>query len=273
MARSNVTVRRVRESVDDGYRSSLVPGLKSSEEARRLAEELAFAADRLSLLERDPPGLYGEVAGDGDAEERTWLAFLIAYLCPLDGEEDPFCAIRVVQTTWESGQLPSLDGVRTGPRTSHDSERGSATLDAYITWAQRSGSQAAAFGGDPHWSPERRFARTFERISLPGLRREVRFDLLVTLGYLGVYDLRPAALELGGDDQVTVGAKRALGIGDPLLLERRAALLAEGCGVPLEALDLGLYNWERGERAMMGLAAGAEADPATVAKAASALGL
>jgi hypothetical protein len=63
---------------------------------------------------------------------------------------------------------------------------------------------------------------------------------------------------------VTVAAKRALGIGDPMLLERRAAQLAEACGQPLEALDLALYNWERGDRAHVGLPVGTEPDPAIV---------
>ena len=92
-------------------------------------------------------------------------------------------------------------------------------------------------------------------------RLEQRFELLVSLGRLRVYDLRPGALFLGGADQVTVAAKRALGIGDTMLLERRAAQLAKGCGLPLEALDLGLYNWERGERTTAGLGPGADPDP------------
>ena len=99
-------------------------------------------------------------------------------------------------------------------------------------------------------------------MALPGLHRGARFDLLVTLGRLGLYDLRAGALQLVGADEVTVAAKRALGIGDRLLLERRAAQLAEGCGVPLEALDLALYNWERQERATLGLAPGTEPDHA-----------
>ena len=69
------------------------------------------------------------------------------------------------------------------------------------------------------------------------------------MGRLGVYDSQAGSLALGGENDVTVGAKRALGIGDPLLLERRASDLAGACGVPLESLDLGLHNWQRAERA------------------------
>jgi hypothetical protein len=248
-----MVVRRLERGADDGYRSPLLPGMKSSIDAERLAEEIAYAAGRLIRLGEDPPGLYAEVSdGDADIEERTWLAFLIAYVCPLDAS-DPFGPLREARTSWASGQSPALDQIETGPRTAHDPARGSRTVDAYRTWAGRTGSQAGAFSGDAAWTPERRFARAFERLALPGLHRDARFDLLVTLGQLGVYELRAGSLQFGGDNEVTRAAKRALGIGDVLLLERRASELAAGCGVPLAALDLALYNWERGERATLGL--------------------
>jgi hypothetical protein len=258
---SRVTVRRVARGADDGYRSPLLMGLKSSADVGRLAEELAFAAHRLTTLEHDPPGLYREVADAGaDLEERTWLAFLIAYLSPLEGEE-PFAEIERVRTSWRSGESPDLADVQTGPRSAHAPGRGSRTVEAYRTWASRAGSQAAAYTGEAAWSPERRFARAFERLALPGLHRDARFDLLVTLGRLGLYDLRAASLALGGVNDVTVGAKRAFGIGDPLLLERRAGDLAQACGLPLEALDLALHNWQRGERTTLGVALADSGDP------------
>jgi hypothetical protein len=268
-----VTVRRVARGADDGYRCSLVIGLKSSADAGRLAEEIAFADHRLRVLEHEPPGLYAEVADPGgDADERTWLAFLIAYLCPLESEE-PFAEIARVRTTWASGEIPDLENVGTGPRSAHDPARGTSTLEAYRTWAARAGSQTAAFTGDAGWPPERRFARAFERLALPGLHRDARFDLLVTLGRLGVYDLRAASLVLGGTNDVTVGAKRAFGIGDPLLLDRRALDLARAATVPLEALDLGLHNWQRGERATLGLGAAPEVEPEALGSVQAALGL
>jgi hypothetical protein len=291
-------VRRVARGADDGYRSQLVIGLKSSEDAGRLAEELAFALHRLARLEHDPPGLYREVADAGaDIEERSWLAFLIGYLCPLgvagegiagegiagagiavrgaggDAGEDPFAEIERVRTSWASGQMPSLEGARYGPRSAHDPSRGTKTLEAYRTWAARAGSQAAAYTGEASWAPERRFARAFERLALPGLHRDARFDLLVTLGRLGVYDMRAGSLALGGPNDVTVGAKRAFGIGDPLLLERRASDLARACDIPLEALDVGLDNWQRGERATLGLGADAEPEPEALSAIRGTLGL
>jgi hypothetical protein len=72
---------------------------------------------------------------------------------------------------------------------------------------------------------------------------------------------------------VTVAAKRALGIGDPLLLERRAGDLAEACQVPLGALDLALYNWEIGERVTAGLGVGAQPEAGQATAAHEALGV
>jgi hypothetical protein len=265
-------VRRIARASDDGYRSPLVQGLRSSVDAERLSAEIGFAAARLERLSAAPPGLYGEVSRGADVEERTWLAFLIAYLCPLDGD-DPFESIRAVRTSWASGDAPSLDGALTGPRTAHEPSRGLATIDGYRAWAGRAGSQAQAFIGEESWTAERRFARVYERLALPGLHRDARFDLLVTLGRLGVFELSAGALALGGDNPVTIAAKRAFGIGDSLLLERRAAALAEASGVPVEALDVALYNWERTDRATLGMGSTLEPDPDALENARAALGL
>jgi hypothetical protein len=227
----------------------------------------------LRILETRPPGLYAQVASEGDVEEAAWLAFLIAYLSPLEEEADPFEAVAAVRTTWASGDLPDLIAARTGPRSAHDPARGDETLRAYRAWAQRSGSQAAAFTGELSWAPERRFDRAYERLALPGLGRDARYELLVSLGRLGVFELRGGRLHLSGDNEPTVAAKRVFGIGDPLLLERRAADLAEACGVALEALDLGLYNWGLGRRVLSGLSRDEQVDGALVETCRAALGL
>ena len=270
---AGVTVRRLQRGADDGYRSELAPGIKSSADAQRLAVELAFAAGRLTALATAPPGLYATVADPaGDIEERSWLAFEIAYLGPLDGEQ-PFASIERGATSWSSGQAPAPDELELGPRTSHEPGSGTRTLDAYRAWAGRAGSQSAALTGEPSWTPERRFARAFERLALPGLQRGAKFDLLTTLGCLGVYEMRAGSLFFSGSDAVTLAAKRLLGIGDPLLLDRRAAALAQACGIELEALDVAFYNWERGERATLGVDPAVEPDSGTLEQAQAALGL
>jgi hypothetical protein len=259
-----VRVTHERRAEDDGYRSELLPGVHASGEAERLAEEIAFANGRLLALGAAPPDLYREVRtqAESDLEHATWTCFLIAYLSPLQGE-DPFAGIRAAL----DGEL---DGIALGPHTSHDPTRGTETLIAYRQWVKHAGAdggtgtvvggpQQRAFTGDPAWSPRRRFERLFERLSLPGFGRVGRYDLLVTLGRLGLYELRADSLHLvaaargaAANDLTTLAAKRAFAVGEPLYLERRAQTLAETIAVPIETLDLALANWVAPERATMG---------------------
>ena len=241
-SRSGLTVRHELRAQDDGYRSSLAPGLRSTQDARQLAEAIAFAAGRLAGLDADPPGLYGQVAAIAAIEEATWLALLIAYIGPLESEQ-PFAAIEAARCPW--GELPALEGVEPGPRGSLERGRAQETLLAYRRFADRAGSQELAFTADSSWSPQQRFERIYERLALPGLHRRARYDLLISLGRLGRYPLAAPALLLTEDDAVTLAAKRVFGIGDRLTLERRARELARAAAVPVEALDLALENWAR----------------------------
>jgi len=281
-----VRVRREGRAQDDGYRCELVPGLRASADAARLAEEIALSAGRLLALAADPPGLYGEIRAlaRSDLERATWWCLLLVYLSPLEGA-DPFAGIRRALTA-SPAQLPDLDGIPLGARTCHDPARGQQTLIAYRQWVARggragavdadtaaAGSQALAFVGDPGWDARRRFERLFERLSLPGLTRAGRYELLLELGRLGCYELAPDALHFAGaDDQATQAAKRVFGIGDAMLLERRAAALAQALAAPLEALDLALYNWVAAEPARLGFPPETR-DEAVLHSARAALGL
>jgi hypothetical protein len=277
-------VRHEGRAVEDGYSSPLVPGLRASADAARLAEEIAFSSGRLATLATEPPGLYGEARslGTSDLERATWICFLLAYLCPAE-DEHPFAAVQaVLDVAPGPGSLPAelgemLDGLALGPRGSHEQGSGTRTLEAYAQWAIRAGGpeepQSRAFTGDLGWTPERRFARLSERLALPGLSRAARYELLVSMGRLGLYELSPDSLQLssaratGGEDPTTVAAKRIFGIGDPLLLDRRAAGLAAGVAVPLEALDLALSNWAGPVRATLGVLPEATAGEASIASA------
>jgi hypothetical protein len=261
---TGLRVRRETRAADDGYSCALVPGLRASADAERLAQELEFAAGRLLVLASDPPGAYREVRelAARDLDAATWQAFLLVYLSPVEGE-DPFGPIRSVLARSpvlpDEGSTPDLDGVQTGPLSSHDPARGRATVEAYVQWAQRGGGQVRAFLGDSAWTPERRFERVLERLALPGFGRSGRYELLVVLGRLDMYPLVASTLALAGqrvaaaDDAVTQAAKRVFGIADPLLLERRARGLADAAGLPIEALDLALANWAAPVRATLGV--------------------
>ncbi|HVF77368.1 MAG TPA: hypothetical protein VNA28_03645 [Solirubrobacteraceae bacterium] len=256
---SAVKVRRLEQAADDGYRSELVPGLKAIPDAARLADELAFSSARLEEFSDDPPGLYADIVTMDDPEESLWLAFLVAFICPKESADpdadDPFAPIRAAHVPWASGELPKLEGVRGGPRSQlSDPETGEKTVLAYRGWAARAGGQRAAFTGEQTWTPQRRLDRVFERLSLPGFGRGGRYELLVSLGRLDVVQARPATLRFT-DDATTLAAKRVFGIGDTVLLERRAGALAEAVELPIEALDLALHNWgarATGDRATYG---------------------
>ena len=105
-----------------------------------------------------------------------------------------------------------------------------------------------------------------------------RYDLLVTLGALGLYELEVDSLHFSSgagqsaSDLTTVAAKRLFAIGDPIHLERRAAALAEALGVPVEALDLALANWASPQRATLGFPPDSR-DRARLERAREALGV
>ncbi len=263
-------MRREVRARDDGYRSELAPGLHASEDAVRLAEEIAFSSGRLLALGgAAPPDLFAEIraiAAAGELERATWMCFLAVYLSPLQQGDDPFAGIRLALAREDVGEgegeeVPSLDGIPLGPRSCHDSARGSETLLAYRHWAERFGGQSRAFAGEDSWTPQRRFERVFERLALPGLGRRGRYELLVTLGRLGLYRLEADSLHLaagrgaGAEEETTLAAKRVLGVGEPVYLERRALAFARELSVPIDVLDLAFANWGAGERATLGFPA------------------
>lgn len=273
-ASSGIRVHRVERAAEDGYDNELVPGLRASADGARLADELAFSVARLDELSTDPPGLYAEVAAATDPDEAAWLAFLIAYVSPGRGG-DPWSEVAAARVGWATGEAPALEGIAGGPRTAHDPERGNRTIEAYRSWVARSGGQLSGLLGDADWEPTRRFARTFERLTLPGFPRGPKYEFMVTLGALGVLPVEAGNLAVGKDalDPVISAAKRVLGIGDAINLERRAAELARGVGVPFAALDLALFNFAAAEEDRARMGARVVADPERRAKIGRALGV
>ncbi len=263
---SQLVVRRVTRAEDDGYENDLVPGLRSSADAAKLADELTWAVARLEELRTAPPGLYAEVAAlgaAGDVEEALWLAFLIAYCSPLEGAGDPFSAVAEARVSWASGELPRLEAIALGPRPAHDPAAGDRMLVAYRAWAAKGGSQHAILAGDPAWDASRRFDRAFERLALPGFGRVPRYEFVTLAGALGLIDAVPQSLLLADAAATpTMAAKRIFGIGDPLLIGRRAGELATQAQIGLAAFDLALQNWgaSDGERVTAGSALPVEPD-------------
>lgn len=221
---AEMRTRRLVRDAEDGYHSELVPGVKATADAERLARSLAAAAARLEY-----PGPHEPVAAEPDLEEATWLAFLLALIGP--DAPDAQASLLEVRPAWTAGEPPGLSAVN------------ARTAAAYRAWAQRAGGQAGAYGGEAAWTPVRRFSRLYERLALPGFGRLARFELLATLGAAGLYELEAGSLHLGGEDATTQAAKRALVSGDVVLLDRRAVTLAQRAQIPLAALDRGLQTW------------------------------
>ena len=207
-----LVTRQLARAADDGYRNPLVPGLKATADAERLAVALTQAARRGC----EPPGPYPLIADEPDLEQATWLAFLLA-LAP---------ELRDVLAEAQ----PALGG--RGRRRAARGQ-GQAPPPPTAPGSERAGSQEAAFTGEASWTPERRFGRVFERLALPGFSRAARFDLLAALGAAGRYALEADALHFVEDDATTLAAKRLLVSGDRMLLERRARDLADAAELPI----------------------------------------
>jgi hypothetical protein len=226
-----LVTKRLARATDDGYRNDLIPGVKATEDAERLAASLAVATERLEY-----PGPYPEVAELADErEDAIWLAFLLA----LAGPDRPELQAQLLAGRPEWSEAEGKTGLGLGSGAQR-------TIAAYRAFAERAGSQEAALTGERAWTPARRFGRTFDRLAFPGFGRAARYEFLATLGAARILEMEPDALHanVAHDDPTTLAAKRALNSGDALLLERRAAALAEATRVPIGALDRALAIWD-----------------------------
>lgn len=167
-----LTVRRLERAPEDGYEHELLPGLRASSDAARLATELVAAAVRIEALATAAPVALEEVL---------------------------------------PGAPPAAELVA-----------GAAT-------------------------PESRFDRAYERLARTGMKRPERVRGLIEAHARGLLtDISPWTLRLAdaqATDLVLIAAKRALGIGDPVLLQRRLRMLCAACGVPVAAAEDALGRW------------------------------
>ena len=129
-ARAGVVTRKLARAADDGYRNPLVPGLRATADAERLAIALTDAAARL-----EPPGPYPLLADEPDLEQATWLAFLFALAPELQD------VLAEAHPPWDEADVAALP------------EAKARTAAAYRAWVERAGSQQAAFTGEESWSP------------------------------------------------------------------------------------------------------------------------
>lgn len=249
-----VVTGKLERPADDGFRSELLPGVRSTADALRLAEELTAAEARLSSYGTEAAGPWALVADLAGEPHKAFAAALVVAVASPDTSADSVAtaaaALAAVQAA--DATLDSLDAIggateaqsilSAGPRGPRAHDAAAIALAVPAQLAHRSGgSLEAALAGEQAWSAERRFARLLDRLALRGLPRAVRFDLLVALGRSGALPVRADALHLGAD-QVTDAAKRLFAVADTALLERRAAALVDATGVSFDALELALWN-------------------------------
>ena len=260
---AGLRVRRQERAVEDGYRSPLVPGparVRGRRAPRRGDRLLQRAPAALEALPAAPPGPLRRASARSRrarSSRRPGSCFLIAYLSPLGGRLSRSPASPALQRRRRDEPLARTSGERAA-RPAHLARPGARR--AARCRLPRSGPRAGRLaGGAP--SPatraglrERRFERLFERLALPGFsaRRALRAARRCS-GALGLYELRADSLHLAGRARGAAPRTRrrsppsaCSAIGDPLLLERRAAGARRGDPVPVEALDLALANWARG---------------------------
>ncbi|MGE4426250.1 MAG: hypothetical protein AB7G37_07355 [Solirubrobacteraceae bacterium] len=245
-----VRVTKLARHADDGWRHELLPGIRAAADARDLIARTVQARGRIDRLASDPVGPYARAADQATTpgtgpDEAAWTLFQIAYYGPLPGAE-PFAQIDglIVGLDDPLPDAETLRAVTVGPRGAHAADRGDATLRAFRDWAARGGGAHAALqaGGT---DPARRFDATYRALALPGFDRAARYEFVLTLGALGLVDVRPWSLLLdAGRDPVSVAAKRLLQTGDPVLLQRRLGDLARELDLPVGAFDLGLRLWD-----------------------------
>ena len=208
---SGVVTRRIARPADDGYRCPLAPGLRATADAERLAAALAPPPSGWSRPARTP-----RWPSRADLEEAIWLAFLLA----LAGPDKPELRAALL------GARPALAGRRPAVRPE---EEPTHRRRLPRVGRRAPGSQAAAHRRRRVWTPERHFARLFDRLALPGFGRAARYSSS-PLGAAGLYELEADALHVAvaHDDATTLAAKRALSSGDAMLLERRARRAGRG---------------------------------------------
>ena len=187
-SRSAVRVRKLTQAADDGYRNELVPGVKASADAERLAAELAFATARLAELAADPPGAVR--ADRRGARSRGGAVARVPHRVPRRRPRATTRSPRSARRTCRGRRASCPTSTsRSGCARRTSRRRARARCSPTAPGRTRAGSQPAAFAGEASWTPERRFDRLFERLALPGFGRPGRYELLVSLGRLGVVDV------------------------------------------------------------------------------------
>lgn len=267
-----------------GLRSKLSVSRFEDELRRSLARLRAFQKQRFSgtANPRDarfhPYQAIVERLSEGDKEEAIWLSFLVT-ACGMLDHGDAWCSVRSLYGAFGDGEPWTWVRIRTNPALfrawllQHRAEvRGlefgnhrkfetrdpmkagniGDIVESYVAWVEGEGrgSQAAIFEEAVRSAaPGPSFEMLYRRIEVKRFGRTAKFDWLCLLGNLGIFPIAPAKCYLRGSSGPLTGALRLFGGGEGRRsieeLEREATELARAVGVPIEAIEDTLCNWQK----------------------------
>lgn len=225
-----------------------------------------------------------ELTKAGDNEEAIWLSFLVT-MCGASEGPAPWQAVRYIYgasgdtTRWTWNRIRDkaerFRGWMTERREevcrlpfgnhrkyeTHDPLKSGSTpdiVDSYVEWVEREGQGSQVFifqEGTCDRTVEAAFDVLYRMITVKRFGRTARFDWLCLLGNLGIWPLAPSRCYLRGASGPLKGAKRLFGFtaGQSLeVLEGKAMALANALGVPIEAIEDTLCNWQKSGKAIGG---------------------
>ena len=134
-----LTVRRLSRAAEDGFRSRSSPGCAPAPTPSASPRSWPSPPPGSSGSPPIPPGSTPRSPMPSrPIEERTWLAFLIAYLGPPTTRSRSPASSRRARHGARASH-PGSTASPTGPRTAHEAGRGQRTIDAYRAWASGPG--------------------------------------------------------------------------------------------------------------------------------------
>lgn len=210
----------------------------------------------------------------GQLDEATWLAYLTTFFGPDERKgRETWYATRVLygglgegHVSWRAvsadpeslaalcrrhadlyATLPRGNHRKNEPRFDVEHPRGIlGSVPSLTALAERCGGLATWFA-DGDEAATARFARLMEELRpLVSFGRTGRFDLLILLGDLGVYELDAPRLYLEGATGPKIGARRVLpGTRTLRELDDELTTTAARIGVEVQAMEDALCNWQK----------------------------
>jgi hypothetical protein len=226
-----------------------------------------------------------ERLSEGDKEEAIWLSFLVT-ACGMLDHGDAWCSVRSLYGAFGGREPWTWPRIRGNPALfrawllehraevrglefgnhrkfeTHDPMKAGNIgdiVESYVAWieGEGGGSQGAIFEEAVRSAaPDAAFEMLYRRIEVKRFGRTAKFDWLCLLGNLRIFTIAPGKCYLRGSSGPLIGARRLFGGGKGRRsiedLDSEATELARGLGVPIEAIEDTLCNWQKARKNVPG---------------------